>query len=93
MTWAEGSFESPLLGNSCLVSKLCHLDLIQEVLMSDGNYNCNFHFIKIFMLSQSSAAVQSKAVWVLVSQVPVGVLSRAFFLSEAQVRCNHSPVG
>ena len=92
MTWAEGSFESPLLGNSCLVSKLCYLDLIQEVLMSDGNY-CNFHFIKVCRLSQSSAAVQSKAVWVIVSQVSVGVLSRASFLSEAQVRCNHSPVG
>ena len=58
MTWAEGILESPLLGNSCLVSTLCHLDSVQEVLMFDGVY-CNFQLVEVYKLSQSSEAVPS----------------------------------
>lgn len=59
MTWVEGIFESPLLGNSCLVSKLCHQDSIQEVLMIDGVFFCNFQLVEVCKLFQSSADVPS----------------------------------
>ena len=58
MTGVEGIFESPLLGNSCLVSKLCHLDLIQELLMINGVY-CNFQLVEVCKLFQSSVDVPS----------------------------------
>ena len=70
MTWVERIFESPLLGNSCPVSKLCYLDLILEVLMFDGVYS-NFQLVEVCKLSQSSADVPSWAVWELVSQALV----------------------
>ena len=54
MTWVEGIFKSPLLGNSCPVSKLCHMDSIQEVLMFGGVY-CNFQLVEVCKLFQSSA--------------------------------------
>ena len=58
MTWVVGIFESPLLENSCAVSKLCHMDSIQEVLMFDGVY-CNFQLVEVCELFKSSADVSS----------------------------------
>ena len=58
MTWVEGIFEPPLLGNSCPVSKLCHMDSVQEVLMFRGVY-CNFQLVEVGKLFQSSADVPS----------------------------------
>ena len=58
MTWVEGIFESPLLENSSPVSKLFHMDSIQEVLMFDEVY-CNFQLVEVCELFQSSADVSS----------------------------------
>ena len=53
MTWVEGIFESPLLGNSCPVCKFCHMDSIQEELMFGGVY-CNFQLVEVCKLFQSA---------------------------------------
>ena len=58
MTWVEGIFESPLLENSCAVSKLYHMDSIQEVLIFHEVY-CNFQLVEVCKLFQFSADVSS----------------------------------